>query len=91
MKETFNVGDRVIIHKPSDLQEFPGWYPGMSKIEGEECVISYIGKRLTYTIIRVVESPFSFNLNWCEKVEEIELQDDGQAFEAYITGWEVKQ
>ena len=35
----FKVGDKVILHRPKDLAEWPGWYSAMAHEEGKELII----------------------------------------------------
>ena len=35
----FKVGDKVILHRPKDLAEWPGWYSGMARHEDKELIV----------------------------------------------------
>lgn len=74
------VGDIVIIHKPKNLDESPGWVDGMDKYDGTRAKIKHFvpsyssdaGSIILYGIygrMGVIKDPWYFNSKWLELTE----------------------
>lgn len=61
VKKKFKTGDRVIIHKPTDVTEAPFWSEEMDKFDSKEMTIDYITQWAGI-------DGWEFNLNWLEPV-----------------------
>lgn len=75
-------GDKVIVYKPDDIDEFPYWAESvMDQYDGGEYTVrnieahTYEGKE--YTLVRFEETDvFSFNISWLGKSVDIGEIDD---------------
>lgn len=69
----FKVGDRVVAHKPDDVDEAPSWVEQMDVFDGRELtVIDVYDSGFTYANVLVNESQYSFNTKWLTHTEEFE-------------------
>ena len=95
-------GSRVIIHKPSDVDESPTWIPEMDRYDGMECIVYVVEPRITLTVVYVYEpnfeadgitSGFAFNINWCEEVliPEEEIEVDDTVWNSYLEEWKQQE
>lgn len=81
-KNELRKGDKVIVYKPDDIDEFPYWAEKyMDKYDGGEYTVRNIealtheGKE--YTLVRFEETDvLSFNISWLEKSVDIGEIDD---------------
>ena len=74
LKEEFKVGDKVIIHKPDDTSESPGWMSKMDKWDGKEVTI----ETLFGDCFDIKEDNYwSFANSWAEKASPIVKSKDG--------------
>lgn len=64
---SIGIGDKVIIHKPSDLREYPTWGPAMDMYDGQVASVKYVDK-IDNTVTMDDDAPFYFNINWLELV-----------------------
>jgi hypothetical protein len=64
----FKVGDKFIPHRPKNVNEYPCWKEEMAEVEGRLLTISMIDG---YNNLITKETSWSFNPDWCEKVEHI--------------------
>ena len=65
----FEKGDNIIVHKPKDTTQFPGWNSAMDKFNGQILTISKINRD---GMLEGTESEcYCFHPDWCEKVESI--------------------
>lgn len=80
----FNVGDRVIIHKPDNgrknFPDEPTWVPSMDEYDGtEQCISSISNIRHGGKWIRLVGQGWSYGSSWLSPVpefdEEFEAED----------------
>lgn len=62
----FEVGDKVIIHKPTSCSEYLSWLPDMNYFAGQEQIISHVER---YTC-KIEGSGFWFELAWLENINE---------------------
>lgn len=80
MDNEFNVGDIVLVHKPSNLRESPGWNEFMDCFDGNEYPILEVEKDPTGGephILLEDGTTWWFNTKWVEHVDvDIELDDD---------------
>jgi hypothetical protein len=64
--EKFKAGDKIIVHKPKDLSQFPIWEKQMDIYNGNILTISNV---TTDGMLECVESNcYCFHPDWCEKV-----------------------
>lgn len=68
----FNVGDKVVAHKPEDVSEAPSWVGYMDGFDGAELTIESLDMWGSNTFVEVVESEYSFNIKWLTHAEEFE-------------------
>lgn len=69
----FKVGDRVVAHKPEDVDEAPSWVDEMDECDGKELTVEGIWKSVYGTVfIDVKESFAAFNAKWLTHAEEFE-------------------
>ena len=81
---SFNVGDLVVVHRPSSIKEPPSWVSGMDIYDGCEAEIASIKERPRVTIVTLDfgdgrgVSPYNFNAKWLTLCNENQtsLEDD---------------
>lgn len=81
-KNELRKGDKVIVYKPDDIDEFPHWAEDlMDQYDGGEYTVreiearTYEGKE--YTLVRFEEIDiFTFNISWLGKSVDIGEIDD---------------
>lgn len=76
----FEVGDIVIVHKPEDPHEYPGWNMNMDSFVGIELAIKEIrGIKRDIVKLEGDNNRWIYNVKWLELVEEdinINLNDE---------------
>ena len=75
----YKVGDVVIIHKPADICQSPGWMPEMDKYDGKTAVITDVKESIygsfTYVKIENDGGRWKFNVLWLEPYEDREDEE----------------
>lgn len=67
------VGDKVVIHKPKDVNEFPSWTTTMDVYDGTVQTVSSIPEdAYAGRYIEIEDSDYIFSPLWCTKVVEPE-------------------
>lgn len=70
----FRAGDEAIIHRPSDITEYPGWIEEMMDIYDGTVAKIMVINRGTNTV-KFYGIPFSFSINWIDYQASEELED----------------
>ena len=79
MNRKFSVGDKVIIHRPKDVDERPGWNSLMDCYDNKEVEIT--SYRLSGFFEVENSTRWCFNDNWAEIVgDEIQPDEDIKFF-----------
>jgi hypothetical protein len=69
MKMDFKVGDKVIVRKPKNVNQWPEWNPAMDMFENKQYNIAEIGLCYPDSYARLKNIIFFFNVDWLEKIE----------------------
>lgn len=64
--DSFEVGDKVIIHEPTSRHKYLSWLPDMNDFAEQEQIISDVGRHTCM----IEGSYFYFELAWLENVNE---------------------
>lgn len=64
----FDKGDTVIIHKPKDTGEQPGWLYSMDRYDG---MVMTVYAEIN-GIVWLNEAPYKFNSKWLELIKDCE-------------------
>ncbi len=95
-------GSKIIIHKPRNIVEAPGWVASMDCYDGMECIVYDVEPGITLTVVYVYEPNFeatgitpgfAFNINWCEEVliPEEEIEVDDTVWNSYLEEWKQQE
>lgn len=75
----YRVGDVVIIHKPADVDQSPGWMPEMDEYNGKTAVITDVKEsrygNFTYVKIENDGCRWKYNVLWLELYEDREDEE----------------
>lgn len=66
----FKIGDKIIIHKPNDINKYPGWCTPMDKYNNKQTTIRDINKNNHIKIEQDKYHEWEFNPNWCKLIKK---------------------
>lgn len=72
--DSINSGDWVIIHKPKDINKWPGWIEKMDQYDNTIQLVKNIYDNYGETLFSIHYSDFKFSINWAEKYKEPNLE-----------------
>lgn len=72
--DSINSGDWVIIHKPKDINKWPGWIEKMDQYDNTIQLVKNIYDSYGETLFSIHYSDFKFSINWAEKYKEPNLE-----------------
>ncbi len=55
-------GSKIIIHKPMDIDEAPGWVTSMNYYDGMECTVAAVNKRPSYCSVEIFDHDVKFDV-----------------------------
>ena len=69
----FSIGDKVIIRRPENVDEKPGWIHDMDRFNNMECIVRDYNRRGFFYI---TGTSYLFNDRWAELAADLIDDDD---------------